>query len=212
MSPNFSEKSAVVLDHNYVKEIRLATTRGGQFSRHLAAAAVYAGNRAVNEGRLFEFQDLCERRDNCDPVMKRNYTSAINAIYGIALGVEKISKSGIISYEVNAKLCTPDSLAEADKSTYEGRKNILKHLDAVRVRIIRDKAEKSLEDLQDAAIVAYNAFKAKGGTFLSFLEQVEPEIFKATQEKSTKASKAKASKAKEAKAKAKEAKEADAAA
>lgn len=204
MSPNFSEKSAVVLDHNYVKEIRLATTRGGQFSRHLAAAAVYAGNRAVNEGRLFEFMDLCDRRDNCDPVMKRNYTAAINAIYGIALGVEKVSKSGIISYEVNAKLCTPDSLAEADKSTYEGRKNILKHLDAVRVRIIRDKAEKSLEDLQSAAVAAYGAFKAKGGTFLDFLKEAEPEVFKSIQEADAKA--AKAAKAKEAKAaKAKEA-------
>ena len=205
MSPNFSEKAAVVLDASYVKEIRLATSKGGQFSRHLAAAAVYAGNRAVNEGRLFEFMDLCERRDTCDPVMKRNYTSAINAIYGIALGVEKISKSGIISYEVNAKRCTPETLAEADKSIYEGRKNILKHLDAVRVRVIRDKVDKSLEDLQSDAVAAYGAFKAKGGAFLDFLKEVEPEIFKALQEADAKAAKA-------AKAKAAKAKEADAAA
>ena len=196
MSPNFSEKAAVVLDSNYVKEIRQATTRSGQFSRHLAAAAVYAGNRAVNEGRLFEFMDLCERRDNCEPVMKRNYTAAINAIYGVALGVEKISKSGIISYEVNAKQCTPEALTEANKETYENRKNILKHLDAIRVRIIRDKAEKSLEDLQSAAVTAYGAFKAKGGAFLDFLKEVEPEIFKAMQEADAKA------KAKEARAKA----------
>lgn len=200
MSPNSSERPAIVLDASYVKEIRLATSKGGQFSRHLAAAAVYAGNRAVNEGRLFEFQDLCERRDNCDPVMKRNYTAAINAIYGVALGVEKISKSGIISYEVNAKQCTPEALAEANKETYENRKNVLKHLDAVRVRVIRDKAEKSLEDLQAAAVAAYGAFKAKGGSFLDFLEEVEPEIFKAMKEADAKA------KAKEAKAKAKEAK------
>lgn len=211
MSPNSSERPAVVLDSNYVKEIRLATSKGGQFSRHLAAAAVYAGNRAVNEGRLFEFMDLCERRDLCDPVMKRNYTSAINAIYGIALGVEKISKSGIISYEVNAKQCTPEALAEADKSTYEGRRNVLKHLDAVRVRIIRDKVDKSLEDLQSAAVAAYGAFKAKGGAFLDFLKEVEPEIFKALQEADAKA--AKSAKAKAARsAKAKAAKEADAAA
>ena len=207
MSSN-NEKQAVVLDSNYTKEIRLAASKGGQFSRHLAAAAVYAGNRAVNEGRLFEFQDLCKRRDDCDPNMKRNYTAAINAIYGIALGIEKVSKSGIISYEVNAKQCTPETLAEADKSTYESRKNILRHLDAVRVRIIRDKAEKSLEDLQSAAVAAYGAFKAKGGTFLSFLKEVEPEIFKALQEADAKA--AKAAKAKEAKAA--KAKEADAAA
>lgn len=202
MSSNSSERPAVVLDSNYTKEIRLATTRGGQFSRHLAAAAVYAGNRAVNEGRLFEFQDLCKRRDDCDPNMKRNYTAAINAIYGIALGVEKVSKSGIISYEVNAKNCNPEALVEADKSTYEGRKNILKHLDAVRVRIIRDKADKSLEDLQSAAIAAYAAFKAKGGTFLDFLKEAEPEIFKATQEdaKAAKAEEAKTVKAEEAKA------------
>lgn len=210
MTSNISERPAVVLDSNYTKEIRLATSRGGQFSRHLAAAAVYAGNRAVNEGRLFEFQDLCKRRDDCDPNMKRNYTAAINAIYGIALGIEKVSKSGIISYEVNAKQCTPETLAEADKSTYESRKNILKHLDAVRVRIVRDKADKSLEDLQSAAIAAYAAFKAKGGTFLNFLKEVEPEIFKALQEADAKA--AKSAKAKEAKAKAKAAKEADAAA
>ena len=204
MSPNSSERPAIVLDASYVKEIRLATSKGGQFSRHLATAAVYAGNRAVNEGRLFEFMDLCERRDNCDPVMKRNYTSAINAIYGIALGIEKISKSGIISYEVNAKSCTPEALAEADKSTYEGRRNVLKHLDAVRVRIIRDKAEKSLEDLQSAAVAAYGAFKAKGGTFLDFLKEAEPEVFKSIQEADAKA--AKAAKAKETKAaKAKEA-------
>lgn len=209
MSPNSSERPAIVLDASYVKEIRLATSKGGQFSRHLAAAAVYAGNRAVNEGRLFEFMDLCERRDNCDPVMKRNYTSAINAIYGIALGVEKISKSGIISYEVNAKSCTPEALAEADKSTYEGRRNVLKHLDAVRVRIIRDKVDKSLEDLQSAAVAAYGAFKAKGGAFLDFLKEVEPEIFKALQEADAKA--AKSAKAKAARS-AKAAKEADAAA
>lgn len=208
MSPNFSEKAAVVLDSNYVKEIRQAASSGGKFSRHLAAAAVYAGNRAVNEGRLFEFQDLCERRDNCDPVMKRNYTAAINAIYGVALGVEKISKSGIISYEVNAKQCTPEALTEANKETYENRKNVLKHLDAVRVRVIRSKTEKSLEDLQAAAVAAYGAFKAKGGAFLDFLEEVEPEIFKAMKEADAKA------KAKEArvKAKASKAKEADAAA
>ena len=48
MSSNISEKPAVVLDSNYTKEIRLATTRGGQFSRHLAAAAVYAGNDGGN--------------------------------------------------------------------------------------------------------------------------------------------------------------------
>lgn len=195
MSTN-NEKQAVVLDANYTKEIRLATTRGGQFSRHLAAAAVYAGNRAVNEGRLFEFQDLCKRRDDCDPVMKRNYTSAINAIYGIALGVEKISKFGIVSYEVNAKDCNPEALVEANKATYEGRRNVLKHLDAVRVRIIRDKVNKSLEDLQSAAIAAYTVFKAKGGTFLDFLKEAEPEIFKATQEDA----KAKEAKAGEAKA------------
>ena len=201
MASNISEKPAVVLDSNYTKEIRLATTRGGQFSRHLAAAAVYAGNRAVNEGRLFEFQDLCRRRDDCDPTMKRNYTAAINAIYGIALGVEKISKSGIVSYEVNAKSCTPEALAEADKSTYESRKNILKHLDAVRVRVIRDKADKSLEDLQSAAIAAYAAFKAKGGTFLDFLKEAEPEIFKAQENaKGAKAEEAKGAKAEEAKA------------
>lgn len=191
MSSNNSERPAVVLDNNYVKEIRLATSRGGQFSRHLAAAAVYAGNRAVNEGRLFEFQDLCDRRDSCDPVMKRNYTSAINAIYGIALGVEKISKSGIISYEVNAKLCTPENLAEADKALYKSRCSILKHLDAVRIRIVRDKADKSLEDLQSAAAAAYGAYKAKGGNFLDFLKEVEPEIFKAMQEADDKTEKAK---------------------
>jgi len=210
MSSN-NEKQAVVLDSNYTKEIRLAASKGGQFSRHLAAAAVYAGNRAVNEGRLFEFQDLCKRRDDCDPNMKRNYTAAINAIYGIALGVEKISKSGIVSYEVNAKDCNPEALVEANKAIYEGRRNVLKHLDAIRVRIIRDKIEKSLEDLQSAAVAAYGAFKAKGGTFLSFLQEVEPEIFKALQEADAKA--AKAAKAKEAKAaKAAKAKEADAAA
>ncbi len=196
---SISEKPAVVLDHNYVKEIRQATSRGGQFSRHLAAAAVYAGNRAVNEGRLFEFMDLCSRRDSCDPNMKRNYTAAINAIYGVALGTEKISKNGIISYEVNAKQCNPESLVEADKETYENRKNILKHLDAIRVRIIRDKAEKSLEDLQSAAVAAYGAFKAKGGAFLDFLAEIEPEIFKAMKEADAKA-KAKEAKAKEAKA------------
>ena len=197
-SNSSSERPAVVLDSNYIKEIRLATTRGGQFSRHLAAAAVYAGNRAVNEGRLFEFMDLCERRDGCDPVMKRSYTAAINAIYGIALGIEKISKSGIVSYEVNAKQCTPETLTEANKSTYENRRNVLKHLDAIRVRIIRDKAEKSLEDLQAAAVAAYGAFKAKGGAFLDFLKEVEPEIFKALQEADAKAAKAKVAKAKEA--------------
>ena len=201
MSSNISERPAVVLDSNYTKEIRLATARGGQFSRHLAAAAVYAGNRAVNEGRLFEFMDLCERRDNCDPVMKRNYTSAINAIYGIALGVEKISKNGIISYEINAKQCNPEALIEADKTTYKNRSNMLKHLDAIRVRITRDKADKSLEDLQAAAAAAYGAFKAKGGAFLNFLKEVEPEIFKALQE-------ADAKNAKDAK----DAKDADAAA
>ena len=182
MTSNISERPAVVLDSNYTKEIRLATSRGGQFSRHLAAAAVYAGNRAVNEGRLFEFMDLCDRRDNCDPVMKRNYTSAINAIYGIALGVEKSSKNGIISYEINAKQCNPEALIEADKTTYKNRSNMLKHLDAIRVRITRDKADKSLEDLQAAAAAAYGAFKAKGGAFLNFLKEVEPEIFKALQE------------------------------
>jgi hypothetical protein len=155
--------------------------------------------------------DLCERRDNCDPVMKRNYTSAINAIYGIALGIEKISKSGIISYEVNAKQCNPEALVEADKTTYENRSNVLKHLDAIRVRIIRDKSEKSLEDLQDAAIAAYSAFKAKGGAFLDFLKEAEPEIFKSIQEADAKA-KAKEAKAKAKEAKAKTAKEADAAA
>ena len=210
MSSN-NEKQAIVLDSNYTKEIRLAASKGGQFSRHLAAAAVYAGNRAVNEGRLFEFQDLCKRRDDCDPNMKRNYTAAINAIYGIALGIEKISKSGIVSYEVNAKDCNPEALVEANKAIYEGRRNVLKHLDAIRVRIIRDKIEKSLEDLQSAAVAAYGVFKAKGGTFLSFLQEVEPEIFKALQEADAKA--AKAAKAKEAKAaKAAKAKEADAAA
>ena len=202
-SNSSSEKPAVVLDANYVKEIRLATSRGGQFSRHLAAAAVYAGNRAVNEGRLFEFQDLCDRRDNCDPVMKRNYTSAINAIYGIALGVEKISKNGIISYEINAKQCKPEALIEADKATYKNRSNILKHLDAIRVRITRDKVDKSLEDLQTAAVAAYAAFKAKGGAFLNFLKEVEPEIYKALQEadaKNAKAEEVKNAKAEEAKA------------
>lgn len=200
MSSN-TEKQAIVLDSNYVKEIRLATNRGGQFSRHLAAAAVYAGNRAINEGRLYEFMDLCDRRDACDPVMKRNYTSAINAIYGVALGVEKISKSGIISYEVKADDCKPEALVEASKELYESRKGILRHLDAVRVRIVREKTEKTLENLQDAAVAAYAAYKAKGGNFLTFLQEVEPEIYKAIADaEAAKAKEVKNAKAEEAKA------------
>ena len=76
-------------------------------------------------------------------------------------------------------------------------------LDAVRVRIVRDKVNKSLEDLQSAAVAAYAAYKAKGGAFLDFLKEVEPEIYKAMQEADAKSAKS---------AKAKAAKEADAAA
>lgn len=174
-----NERPAIILDKEYLKHVTSAQKAGGTVSRSLCAAAVKAGNIAVTSKRLFEWNDFLARRDNAPAAIKRLFNVAINAIYGLALGKEEISKQGIISYKVSEEACKAASLLEADQKQYEHRSPLLKHLDAVRVKIVRTPKAADLDALLGKAATAFAAYIKAGGTLEAFLAEVAPETPKA---------------------------------
>ena len=194
MSTNSDHAMAVVLDPEYVKNVVAAQRAGGTISRKLCAAAVKAANIAVTSKRLAEWQDFLQRRENAAPSIRKLFDMAIKAIYGIALGEEKTSKSGIISYEVAESLCNAEALLTADQKEYERRSVMLKHLDAVRTKILRDHKAPDLDSLRDKALDAFAAYVKAGGTLIDFLKEADPESAKALEQTTAHAA-AKAAKA-----------------
>lgn len=186
MSPS-TEKPAVVLDKDYIKHVTSAQRAGGTVSRSLCAAAVKAGNIAVASKRLYEWNDLLARRDNAPASIKRLFNMAINAIYGLALGKEEISKQGLVSYKVTEEACKAASLLEADQKQYEHRSPLLKHLDAVRVKVIRTPKAADLDTLLGKAATAFAAYIKAGGTLDNFLAEVGEEKTEKTEKTESKA-------------------------
>lgn len=182
-----TEKPAVILDKDYIKHVTSAQRAGGTVSRSLCAAAVKAGNIAVTSKRLFEWNDFLARRDNAPASIKRLFNMAINAIYGLALGKEEISKQGIVSYKVAEEACKAASLLEADQKQYEHRSPLLKHLDAVRVKIVRTPKTTDLDTLLGKAATAFAAYIKAGGTLDDFLAEVAPEMPKSDNKANNKA-------------------------
>ena len=173
MAP-ITEKPAVVLDRDYLKHVTSAQKAGGTVSRSLCAAAVKAGNIAVTSRRIFEWNDFLARRNNAPASIRRLFDMAIKAVYGLALGTEKISKSGIISYEIAEEACKAAALLEADQKQYEYRSPLLKHLDAVQVKVVRTPKTPDLDTLLGKAATAYAAYIKAGGTLDAFLAEVTP--------------------------------------
>ena len=186
MSP-ITERPAIVLDKEYLKHVTSAQKAGGTVSRSLCAAAVKAGNIAVTSKRIFEWQDLLQRRENAPAAIRRLFDMAIKAVYGLALGTEKISKQGIISYEIAEEKCKAENLIGADQKQYEHRSPLLKHLDAVRVKVVRKQKAADLETLLDKAAAAYAAYIKAGGTLDNFLAEVKEEKTEKTEKTESKA-------------------------
>lgn len=182
-----TEKPAVILDKDYMKHVTSAQKAGGTVSRSLCAAAVKAGNIAVTSKRIFEWQDFLQRRDNAPASIRRLFDMAIKAVYGLALGIEKVSKQGIVSYEIAEEACKASALLEADQKQYEHRSPLLKHLDAVRVKIVRTPKAADLDALLGKAATAFAAYIKAGGTLEAFLAEIAPETPKADSKVDSKA-------------------------
>lgn len=165
---------AVVFDASYVKSRKSILQASGTVSRAAAAAAAKAANLAVESGRLFEIVDLAELRKSApSSVAREAVAKALKAVYGLAFGHEGSDKRGNTVYTVRRADCTPEHLAEADKSIWRARHDALKDLDSVRVRVLADKSAPDVDKLKEAAVRAIMAYYAAGGTEATLNEAVK---------------------------------------
>lgn len=166
--------NAIVLNAEYCKSRKSLIQAGGTVSRAAAAAAVKAANLAVESGRLFEIEDLLDLRKSAPSVVARNaIAKSLNAVFALAFGSEGSDKRGNAVFTVRRADCKSERLIEASKTQWRARAALLKDLDSVRVRVLSDAAAPDLDKLQAAAVKAYMAYMAAGGTAAAFAEAVK---------------------------------------
>lgn len=166
--------AAVILNADYCKSRKSLMQASGTVSRAAAAAAVKAANLAVESGRLFEIADLESLRTSAPSSVARNAISkSLSAVYALAFGAEGSDKRGNAVFTVRRADCKSERLIEADKEQWRRRAPLMRDLDSVRVRVLSDAAAPDLDKLQAAAVKAYMAYMAAGGTAAAFTEAVK---------------------------------------